>query len=186
MDSSTLSSRERFIAFFASLCLFLSAVEYAIPKPLPFMRIGLANLPLIMSLLVFRRRETLLLAALKVLAQALISGTLFSYVLLFSACGTFASVLTMMALYTGFQKGRERRGKRALVGPLGITVAGSLANNLAQLLLARLFLFGEGTRYIAPLLLGTGFVSGIVLGIFCAFFIQKSSWLARIEAEVAR
>lgn len=186
MTSSTLSLRERRIAFFASLCLFLSAVEYAIPKPLPFMRIGLANLPIIISLLVFTRRETLLLAALKVLSQALISGTLFSYVLLFSACGTFASVLTMMALYTVFQEGREKKEKNALIGTLGITVAGSLANNLAQLALARFFLFGEGTRYIAPLLLGTGFVSGIVLGSFCTLFIRKSSWLNSLKAEAAQ
>ncbi len=38
------------IAFFSALCFFLSAVEYAVPKPLPFFKIGFANLPILISL----------------------------------------------------------------------------------------------------------------------------------------
>lgn len=52
--------RSRLVAFFAALCLFLVAVEYAIPKPLPFLRLGLTNLPVILSLQndLVRRRKT--------------------------------------------------------------------------------------------------------------------------------
>ena len=35
------------IAFFSALCFFLSAVEYAVPKPLPFFNFGFANLPIL-------------------------------------------------------------------------------------------------------------------------------------------
>ncbi|MCK5201492.1 MAG: Gx transporter family protein, partial [Spirochaetales bacterium] len=35
------------IALFAAFCIFLSTVEYLIPKPFPFFRLGLANFPII-------------------------------------------------------------------------------------------------------------------------------------------
>ena len=165
------------ISFFAALCLFLSAVEYAFPKPLPFMRIGLANLPVLLSLPIMRRRDTLLLVAIKVLGQNLLAGTLFSYILLFSAAGSFASALVMMALYTLFFT-------RQQISFFGLCVGGALANNAAQLLLARFILFGESTRYIAPLLLTTGLISGSLLGLFSQRFAAKSRWYATVRKEL--
>ncbi|MBQ3650093.1 MAG: Gx transporter family protein, partial [Treponema sp.] len=60
----------RLLTFFASLCLYLSAIEYAIPKPLPFLRLGLANLPILLGLEVFPVATVLLLTLLKILLQA--------------------------------------------------------------------------------------------------------------------
>ena len=90
MQNPDTINRRNLIAFFASLCLFLSAVEYVIPKPLPFMRLGLANMPLVLALYVFGAKEILLLVLLKILGQGFITGTLFSYIFLFSAAGSFA------------------------------------------------------------------------------------------------
>jgi heptaprenyl diphosphate synthase len=85
-------------ALLGALCLFLSTVEYLIPKPLPFMRLGLANLPLILALDLFPFRAFMALVCLKALGQALVTGTLFSYVFLFSLAGTVASALSMYGL----------------------------------------------------------------------------------------
>ena len=86
------------LALLGSLCLFLSAIEYLIPKPLPFMRVGLANLPLLVALDIFRAKHFFLLALLKVLGQGIIGGTLFSYILLFSLAGTFSAASLMYFL----------------------------------------------------------------------------------------
>ncbi|MDR3122387.1 MAG: Gx transporter family protein, partial [Treponema sp.] len=66
------------LALLGAFCLFLSTIEYMIPKPLPFMRIGIANLPLMLALDIFPFHVFLALIAIKVLGQALITGTLFS------------------------------------------------------------------------------------------------------------
>ncbi|MBQ6780305.1 MAG: Gx transporter family protein [Treponema sp.] len=157
------------IAFFAALCLFLSAVEYAIPKPLPFLRLGLANLPILLSLEIMRRRDTVLLVLLKVLGQGLISGTIFSYIFLFSAAGSFASGLTMLFLFATCKK---------FISAVGLSLAGALANTVAQIALARFILFGENVRYIAPFLLITGLITGFLLGLFAWQFKRKSRWYA--------
>lgn len=70
-----------------------------IPKPLPFMRLGLANLPIMAGLALLTTKETILLIFLKILLQAFVSGTLFSYVFLFSLAGTVASGFGMMLVY---------------------------------------------------------------------------------------
>jgi len=162
------------VSFFAAICLFLSAVEYAIPKPLPFMRLGLANLPILLSLAKMRKRDTLLLIVLKILGQALISGTLFSYVFVFSAAGSFASGLTMLALYTLFRR-------KKFLSNLGLSVAGALANNCAQVAVARVMVFGENTKYIAPVLFATGLVTGLLLGFFANAFCSESQWYKNIS-----
>ncbi len=162
-------SRIQLISFFAALCLFLSAVEYAIPKPLPFLRLGLANLPVLLSLSKMRRRDTLLLVLLKVIGQGFISGTLFSYIFVFSAAGSFASAIVMIALWSLFKNTK-------LLGTVGLSLAGALANNCAQLFVAQFMLFGSNTKYIAPILLITGLVTGTLLGIFADMFESQSKW----------
>ena len=164
----------RKLAFFSALCFFLSAVEYAIPKPVPFFRIGLANLPVMISFLCMSRKESTALIFLKVLLQAIISGTLFSYIFLFSLAGSVASGFVMMAIFHLFYG-------RKLVSWLGISMAGGLGNNLAQLGVACIFLFGENTKFVAPVLLAISFVASIAMGLFANVFVEKSKWLADLK-----
>ncbi|MDR3312347.1 MAG: Gx transporter family protein [Spirochaetaceae bacterium] len=167
---------QRLVPFLAALALFLSTLEYLIPKPLPILRLGLANLPLLLALAKLRAPDYFLLALLKVLGQALVSGTLFSYVFLFSAAGTFAASAAMWVLY--------HIAGTSLVGFIGLSVAGALGNNAAQIALGRFFLFGEGTRYIAPVLLIAGTVTGVGLGLFAERFTAMSKWYAALPEKL--
>lgn len=167
----------RIVPFFAALCLFLSAVEYAIPKPLPFLRLGLANLPLLLALPKLRSRHILLLVLLKTVGQGIISGTLFSYVSAFSVAGSCASAAGMILVYHVFIRNRSK----PLLGFTGVSLTGALCSNGAQLLLARYLLFGSATRYIAPVLLCTGTVTGLLLGLFASQFAARSRWYASLE-----
>jgi heptaprenyl diphosphate synthase len=170
---------KKLVSFLAALCLFLAAIENAIPKPLPFLRLGLANLPVILALFLLPSRKILLLVLFKVLAQGIISGTLFSYVFLFSSGGSFASALAMMGLYAlcgNHRRNRTNERKFFSVSAVGITLFGSLASTFAQLFLARFILFGENAKYIAPILLVSGLITGLLLGIFAELFMQKSNW----------
>lgn len=154
---------------FGALCFFLSAIEFVIPKPLPFLRIGLANVPLMLALDVLSFPAFLLLTMIKILGQAFISGTLFSYLVLFSAAGTMGAALTMYAL---------RKLPRKAVSLVGISIAGAFVSNFIQLFIGRFFIFGEGIRYIAPPFLLIGTITSLLLGIFCESFKAESEWYA--------
>lgn len=138
------------------------------------MRLGLANLPVILALSVLKKREILLLVLFKVIAQGVISGTILSYIFVFSSAGSFSAAIMMILVYSLF---------KSKISCLGISLAGALANNAAQILIAKFFLFGSNTRFIAPVLLITGFVTGALLGIFTEAFISKSRWYSLLKTK---
>lgn len=164
------------IAFFVALCMFLSAIEVAIPKPLPFMRLGLANLPIILALPIVNARQYFFISIMKIFVQTLVSGTLFSYVAVFSFTGSISSSTAMFLLW-------QIAKKTCLISFLGISITGALFNNIAQLLMSVLFLFKENTRYIAFLLLLSGFITGVLLGFFAIYFANNSQWYKKIIEE---
>jgi heptaprenyl diphosphate synthase len=161
------------VAFLGGLCLFLSTVEYLVPKPVPFLRIGIANLPLLVGLDLLSPGQLLAVAVLKVIGQGMVSGTLATYVFLFSAAGTFSSALTMLAV-------------RRLAGPrmslVGVSVLGALLSNIAQIGLAiGLDLIGRGAWVIAPPFIAVGTASSALLGWFAERFSRSSRWLASVR-----
>ncbi|MCX8013414.1 MAG: Gx transporter family protein, partial [Rectinema sp.] len=156
-------------ALLAAFCFFLSAVEYMLPKPLPFMRLGIANLPILLAVDLLPFQWFFVLAAAKVVGMSIISGTLFSYVALFSLAGTLVAALVM--------RGVRMVGKQA-VSPIGISIAGAVTSNAIQMLIARYVIFGEVAWLIAPLFLATGLVTGTAMGLFAAHFAATSRWYA--------
>lgn len=162
------------VAFFGALCLFFATIEYLFPKPFPFFRLGLANLPVLLALDIFPVSLVFLLVLLKVLGQGLVNGTLASYVFLFSVGGSFASALVMIGAHRLF-------GRR--VSLIGISLFGALASNVVQIYLSIRFIFGLSAWIIAPLFLGLGAASGLAVGLFANRFARRSEWYNSIRAE---
>jgi heptaprenyl diphosphate synthase len=171
----TKAETRKTLALLGAFCLFLSTIEYMIPKPLPFMRIGIANLPLMLALDIFPFPAFLVLIAIKVLGQALITGTLFSYIFLFSLAGTSFSALSMYGL--------RRLLGRNRISLIGVGTAGATVSNATQLALAWVFLFRNNVQYIAPPFLAAGVITGVALGFFCEYFTRRSRWYALRRAR---
>ena len=171
-DPGTLDERRRQVALLAAVALFLATVEHVIPKPVPFLKLGLANLPVLVGLSVLRPREIFTLVALKIVGQGLVQGTLFSYIVLFSAAGSLASGATMLLLH---------RTLGPHISLVGVSIMGALASNLAQIGSARLLIFGESAWLIAPAFLITGTVSALLLGLFAERFVRRSRWLGTLS-----
>jgi uncharacterized membrane protein len=163
------SYRYGVIAFLGGLSLFLSTIEYVFPKPVPFFRLGLANIPILLSLGVLSPKELLLLGMLKILGQGLVNGTLASYVFLFSLGGTTASILAMYGYYRLFPNHSSY---------IGISLIGALASNLVQVWLSLQFIFGRSAWIIVPYFLGMGGATGLVMGLFASVFVRKSTWFS--------
>ena len=169
------------VSLAAAVCLFLASIEYVIPKPLPFLRVGLANLPLLIALDLFPALQFFFLLALKIVGQSLIQGSLFSYPFLFSLCGSLASGAVMLA---------ARRVLRESSSLIGISILGALASNLVQLTLARYLVFGRSAWMIAPPFLLVGLVSSAVLGFLAQIYRDRSAWLRTmfpdLDKKIAR
>ncbi|ORC37822.1 heptaprenyl diphosphate synthase [Marispirochaeta aestuarii] len=165
------------VAFLGALCLFLSTVEYLFPKPIPFMRLGLANLPILVSLHLLPFPYLMLLTLVKVAGQGLINGTLASYVFIFSVAGSYSSVLVMYAV---------SRISGRFLSLVGVSLVGSLTSNAVQVLLSIYFIFGKNAVMIAPLFLGIGTVSGLLIGLIAEGFVERSRWHAKLRRLYAQ
>jgi heptaprenyl diphosphate synthase len=162
------------VALLGAFCLFLSTIEYIVPKPLPFMRLGIANLPLMLAIDILPISGFFLLVVVKIFGQALITGSLFSYVFLFSLTGTILSSFVMFTLHKLFRKN---------IGFIGIGTAGAMASNTVQIALASKFVFGRGALLIAPPFLAIGLTTGLALGVFCEYFAGKSAWVQNLRVS---
>ena len=156
-------------ALLGAFCFFLSSIEYMLPKPLPFMRLGIANLPILLAVDILPFPWYILLAIVKVIGMSLISGTLFSFVALFSLMGTLTAALVMWGA-------RKLGGK--YISQIGVSVLGAISSNLVQMVIARYVAFGEAAWLIAPVFVAMGLVTGLALGLFAEHFAKVSRWYA--------
>jgi heptaprenyl diphosphate synthase len=168
------NDRADITALLGAFCFFLSAVEYMIPKPLPFMRLGIANLPILLAADLLPLRWYLVLALVKVVGMSVISGSLFSYVALFSLAGTLIAALVMWV---------ARRAGGRFISAVGVSILGAVASNAVQVLLAMVIVFGEAARLMAPVFLGMGLVTGTILGLFAERFAETSRWYERASGR---
>ncbi len=174
--AADVAEKENFLVTrFGALCFFLSTIEFVIPKPLPFLRLGIANIPLIVAADFFTPAAYFLLVFVKIIAQGIIGGTFFSWVFVFSAAGTMTSAAIMFLL---------KRALKTKISAVGLSVAGSFASNIAQLAVARAWIFGESISAVMPLLLGAGVATGFAVGLLTEFFAQQSLWLRKIKKQI--
>ena len=174
------SLEDKELPLFAGLCFFLSLVDVMIPKPVVFFRLGLANLALMLAMDVLSTRSFFFLLLVKVLGQAMLTGTIFSYVLLFSFVGTFTSGAVIYLL--NFLR------KKRWISFIGVSLSGAFVSNIAQWCLARYVLFGEGAWYILPPMMMFSLITSLLIGLFANSFYISSIWYEGLltgEIEVA-
>ena len=148
---------KKHIAYFGlllTLALILSYVESMIPifVIVPGVKLGLANLVVLICLYSFEVRYAFLLSILRVILVGLLFGNLFS--ILYSLAGAILSLLVMF-----FTK------KVLKLGILGVSVLGGVFHNVGQLLVAIVLVSNYRISYLFPYLLLSGILTGAIIGI---------------------
>ncbi len=165
----------KLVSFLGAVAVFLSAIEYMIPKPMPFVRLGLSNLSVLLAIRLLNPSYVFLVVLLKVFGQGIIQGTLLSYVFLFSVGGSFGSAIVMII---------ASRVGGEYISLIGVSVLGALTSNVIQIILARFFVFGKAAWYMAPPFLLIGGISGFFIGIFVEVFWLKSKWVVYVRKKL--
>lgn len=163
-----MSQSERRVAFIGAVTLLCSTLEYLIPKPLPFLRLGLANLPLLLILDTFSVKAFLAVLLLKTIGQGMVSGTLFSHLILISLAGTFSSGVAMYLV-------KRLLGRR--VSLVGVSLIGAFVSNLAQIQVAAWIAYGRAIWIAAPLMLGLGMITSFILGFIAEGYRSRSTFI---------
>ena len=146
--------RVAFGALFAVLALMFSYLEmlFPIPLPVPGIKLGLANLVVLLALYRFGWKDALAVDLVRILLAALLFGSLFSA--LYSLCGGLLSFSVMALL--------KKSGRFSMIG---VSLAGGAAHNAGQLAVAALIVQNAGLLSYLSVLLISGAVTGILIGI---------------------
>ena len=157
--------RERKVALYGlltALAFVLSYIEAQIPVlfAVPGMKLGLTNLVILFSLYRMSSRDALLLNVVRMILVAATFGNLFS--LAYSLAGGILSWLAMILL--------KRSKKFSMVG---VSVAGGVAHNAGQILVAIFVLETGKLIYYLPVLLVSGLAAGVVVGILGGELIKR-------------
>lgn len=136
------------IAYLSALSLLFSYAEMLLPRVVPFFKLGLANVSLLLGFsLSFP--SYILFAVVKALCSSLTSGTLFTPFVLISIGQSVASGFVMYVLKKSIGKIKEGR----LISLYGISMAGSAVSALVQIFLSSVYL-GKGIwALLGPMLI---------------------------------
>ena len=148
-----MKNRAAYFGVFTALALIFSYIETLIPIQfgVPGIKLGLANLIIVIVLYRTGWREALLLSVVRVVLAGFIFGNLFSFV--YSLAGGILSLAVMALL-----KKTER------FSVIGISIAGGVCHNIGQLIVAMVGVETYQVGYYLPVLLIAGVITGAVIG----------------------
>ena len=154
------------IALLAAYAVGLHSIEALIPTPVPWLRLGLANIITLVTLYLYGLRGGMTVTLTRVFIRSLLAGTFLGPAFIMSLGGGVVSTFIMWALISIFKK---------LLGPISISILGAIAHNITQLFLAY-FLFVkqiEAILLVSPIILFFGIITGVINGIATNLIINK-------------
>lgn len=142
-----------YFGVFTALALIFSYVETLIPINfgIPGVKLGLANLIIVIILYQTGWKEALLLSVVRIVLAGFLFGSLFS--ILYSLAGGLLSlaVMAFTKRYKGFSV-------------MGVSIAGGVSHNVGQLAVAMLVVSTWQIGYYLLVLLIAGLLTGALIG----------------------
>lgn len=154
------------IALLSAYAVGLHSIEALIPTPVPWLRLGLANIITLVTLYLYGLKGGMTVTLTRVFIRSLLAGTFLGPAFIMSLGGGVVSTFIMWVLISTFKK---------LLGPISISIFGAIAHNVTQLFLAY-FLFVKqigAILLVSPVILFFGILTGVINGIATNLIIKK-------------
>lgn len=157
-----MKNRAAYFGMFTALALIFSYIETLIPIyiGIPGVKLGLANLVIVIALYKIPTKEVYLLSVVRVLLAGVLFGNYFSVI--YSLAGGVLS-LTVMALIK----------KREDFSVMGVSIAGGVFHNIGQLIVAMIVVETFSISYYVPVLLVSGTMTGLLIGIISDHMLKR-------------
>lgn len=159
------------LGFFTAFAITIYVAENFIPKPFPFMRLGLANIFILILLANGEFLSAVVVTLGKTVIGGFLSATIISPTTILSLGG---SLLALPIMYL-FLKVRIN------FSLIGISVIGAIVHNFTQIIIVRLLLIRTNSIfYLTPILIITGIATGIITGYLAHLLMAKLPKLSEI------
>lgn len=150
------------MALFVALAMIFSYLEFLLPLPIPFpgIKLGLANLAIVVPLYLWGLFPALAISLLRIALVGITFGSLAT--ILYSLFGALLSLAVMAGL------------KRWNVFSVtGVSMAGGVCHNIGQLAAAALIVENIRLFYYLPVLLAAGALTGFAIGAVSAQVLKR-------------
>lgn len=150
------------VGVLAALAMVLSYAETFIPLPVPIagVKLGLANIVVLIALEAFDFKSAVLIAVIKVLAAGFLFGS--PLMMVYSALGTLLALLSMAAL-------AQVRGLSVIL----IAMVGAILHNVGQLVVAAAILRTMLVWYTMPFLALAACITGALSGVVASYLLAN-------------
>ncbi|MCD7736624.1 MAG: Gx transporter family protein [Lachnospiraceae bacterium] len=157
-----MKSKTAYLGMFTALAMILSYVESLFPAfyGIPGVKLGLANSMSLVILYLIGAPGAWCVSIVRVVLTGFLFGNLFS--IAYSLAGAMVS-LTVMALMK----------KNPAFSVVGVSMMGGMGHNFGQLLIAILLVENLNLVYYLPVLLLSGLVTGLVVGLLSAEILKR-------------
>lgn len=142
------------VGVFVALAMVFSYIEVLIPFSvgIPGVKLGLANLVIVIGLYWMTPQETFLISMIRILLMGLLFGSGVS--LTYSLAGGLLSFCMMLVLK-----------KSKLFSMIGVSIIGGVSHNIGQIIAAAVVLESVKIATYLPVLIVAGIMTGAVIGI---------------------
>ena len=144
------------MAMMIALAMIFSYVETMIPINfgIPGVKLGLANLVIVAAIYLFGGKQAFLISIVRIFLSGFMCGNLAS--IMYSLAGGLLSLAVMLVL--------KKTDKLSI---LAVSVMGGICHNIGQLIVAMLVVENLKLIFYVPVLLISGFLTGLLIGIVC-------------------
>ena len=161
-----MSKKVAYYGIFAALAVLMGYVEFVFPSPVPIqgVKLGLANVIVVIAMYFMGEKSALAISVVRVIMSSLLFGGFSGF--LYSIAGALVSFGAMCIV-------KEIKA----VSIIGVSIVGGIFHNIAQITVAALVLNTKGVFYYLPVLLISGVITGIVIGLiskYCLAHIEKA------------
>lgn len=149
-------------AILAAMAMIFSYIEALIPLPVPIpgIKLGLANLVIVIAIYRLGFKYAFIINCVRIIITGLLFTGLFGAI--YSFAGGVLSIVVMYLLY-----------RTGLFSMVGVSMVGGVFHNLGQLLVACLIMSNFKLMSYFAVLLFSGLISGILIGIVAAVLYDK-------------
>ena len=146
------------ISAFAAILSYIEAI-LSFGFFIPGVKLGLANIAVVIVLYIYGYKDSFFVNIIRIFVVGLLFTNMFS--IMFSIAGATISYIVMILLK-----------KINIFSPIGVSVAGGVAHNVGQLVIAMFFIESYSVINYVPILMIAGIICGLIVGIISLMVIK--------------
>ena len=151
------------IAMLLAVAIVLSYLESFIPIWIPGVKLGFANVIILIMLYEFKFYESGIVDILRILVVALIRGTFMSPTFFMSLSGGILSYFVMLLF-----------SRIKVFSIIGVSVLGSISHGVGQIAVAIIIMGTQAVAYYLPFILLLSLGTGILSGFIAKSYLKRS------------